>query len=174
VPASGPSAVQPSCQYDKTRQRLVDFKLPTLAGRAFRLQEVSADLVLLDFWGTWCTPCLNSVPHLVDLQKRYGNRLQIVGVAYEFPENASVAQERANTVRDVSSRLRINYPVLLGGADGRPCPLQTALKVQTFPTMVLIDRQGNILWTGSGSATRTLAKLDRAIASNASADVARR
>jgi thiol-disulfide isomerase/thioredoxin len=163
-PAQGSSLrFQAACQYDSKNGRLIDFMLADLRGQPFLLSQTDADMVLLDFWGTWCGPCLDTIPHLIDLQSRYGSRLKVIGIAYE---DGTVA-ERAAAVTETAKKLGINYTLLLGGADGRPCPLQAALYVQAYPTMVLLDRNGKILWRVSGSDASTLSRLDRAVAARA-------
>ena len=154
-----PADEQPSvtCQFDPKTKRLINFRLPDLQGNPVELRGFDADFVLLDFWGTWCGPCLDSIPHLVQLQQKYGERLQVVGIAYE---NDGDAAEQAKNVEAVAKRLGINYTVLLGGADGKPCPVQSALHVYKYPTMVLLDRQGRILLQDSGSTPQKLARLD--------------
>lgn len=168
------TALTPSCKYDERSGRLVrliDFTLPDVQGRPVRFQDLDADYILLDFWGTWCGPCLKSVPHLVQLQNRYDiKRLRVVGVAYEQAE----AGQGAALVARAMSDLGINYPVLVGESDGRPCPLAHALKVQAYPTLVLLDRHGRVLWRDSGASPSTLARLDRVVAANARAGTVRR
>jgi thiol-disulfide isomerase/thioredoxin len=167
------SVARATCSFDARKQRLVDFELPDLGGNAVRFKDIDADYILIDFWGTWCGPCVASVPHLVDLQTRYDpSRLRILGIAYEEGSPAG----RARLVRAAASELGINYPLLLGEQDGKPCPLQSALNVTQFPTMVLLDRHGRILWRDSGSKPATLERLDRVIAANtrATADILRR
>jgi thiol-disulfide isomerase/thioredoxin len=164
------SSARASCQYDARLRRLIDFTLPDIEGRPVRFQELDADLVLLDFWGTWCAPCVRSVPHLVELQREYGDRLKVVGIAYEQGE----ARESAAAVAATARRLGINYTLLLAGADGRPCPVQNQLLVNVYPTMVLLDRHGRTLWRAEGATTETLARLDREIAKEVRADIARR
>ena len=149
------------CRYDSRHRRLEDFRLPDLQGRPVRFQDLDAELVLLDFWGTWCDPCVKSVPFLMDLQKRLGSaRLKVVGIACE----PGPPELRAANVAQAVQRLRINYPVLMSGMDG-PCPLQRALQIQAFPTMVLVDRHGRVLWRDQGATPVTLARLDRFLAS---------
>lgn len=163
-PASPAGPVRASCRYDARHRRLADFSLPDLDGRAVRFRDLDCELVLLDFWGTWCGPCVKSIPHLAELQRRYGDgRLKVIGIAYEQgdPRGRPAALEAA--VR----KLGINYAVLVGEADGSPCPLQAALHVQAYPTMVLLDRQGNVLWRDQGSTPQTLARLDRVVAAKA-------
>jgi thiol-disulfide isomerase/thioredoxin len=124
-----------------------------------RFRDLDADLVLIDFWGTWCPPCLKSIPHLVDLQERMGKRLTVLGVACE----ADAPKESTAKVGETVRRLKVNYPVVLSRNDGS-CPLQEALHIQAFPTMILVDREGRILWRDQGATPATLARLDRVLA----------
>jgi thiol-disulfide isomerase/thioredoxin len=148
-----------TCRYDSKKRQLIDFRLPDLDGNPVNLKDLEGDLILLDFWGTWCQPCLSSVPHLVELQERLGGkRLTIVGIACEEgPASASAAH-----VAKVANQLGINYTVLVSSKDERS-PVLEALNVQAFPTMVVIDRTGRIVWRDQGATEMTLARLDRAV-----------
>lgn len=164
APAGPTAPVRAACRYDARHRRLSDFTLPNLDGDPLRFRELDADFVLLDFWGTWCGPCIQSIPHLVELQNRYGpERLKVVGIAYEHGEPG----ERAHNLAAAARKLNINYPVLVGEADGEPCPLRAAFHVQVYPTMVLLDREGNVLWRDQGATPVTLARLDRILATKA-------
>lgn len=151
---------KPMCDYDDRHRRIVDFRLTSLDGRPVRFRDLDADLVLIDFWGTWCSPCLKSIPHLVDLQERMGKRLTVLGVACEAEAPDKAAAKVTETVRS----LNVNYPVLLSRNDGS-CPLQQALHIQAFPTLILVDREGRVLWRDQGATPATLARLDRVLAS---------
>ena len=163
------SNTRPECEYDDRLRRIIDFRLPDLDGKPVRFQEIDSDLVLIDFWGTWCPPCLRSIPHLVDLQERMGKRLTVVGIACEADAPQASSAKVTETVRS----LKVNYPVLLSRNDGS-CPLQEALHIQAFPTMILVDRQGRVLWRDQGATPATLARLDRIISSTPKADETRR
>jgi thiol-disulfide isomerase/thioredoxin len=160
-----------ACRYDAQRLQLLDFRLPDLQGRPVTLSDFDADFILLDFWGTWCRPCLSSVPHLVELQKRFSGRsLAVVGVACEQgPASASTAH-----VADVAKRLGINYTVLVSSKDDAASPVQEALHVAAYPTMVLIDRNGRVVWRDQGATTTTLARLDRILATSTKANATAR
>ncbi|MDR3636869.1 MAG: redoxin family protein [Isosphaeraceae bacterium] len=148
------------CRFDAKSRRIVDFRLPDVNGKPVRLQDLDSDLVLIDFWGTWCKPCVNAIPHLVDLQKRFGGKhLTVLGIASEQGPPAA----RAAAVAKASQQLGINYPVLLSGMDGETCPVQEALHIQAFPTLILVDRQGRILWRDQGATPATLSRLDHLI-----------
>lgn len=171
-PDAAASPVAASCRYDPKTQRIIDFQLPDLDGKATRFRDIDADYVLIDFWGTWCKPCLGSIPHLVDLQKQYGAKtLRVVGIA---AEHDATPAEQARKVDQVARSLGVTYPLLLSGADGRPCPVQEALHISAYPTMILVDRTGKILWRGTGAEEITLSRLDRVIAARADTSVLRR
>jgi thiol-disulfide isomerase/thioredoxin len=145
----------PSCRF--TGNRLENFALNDLEGRPWQFRQRSGRLMLLDFWGTWCTPCIQAIPHLVNLQKRHGAYgLEVVGVACE----RSGPQESVRRVRDVQRRFNMNYRVLLADLGDR-CPLQAQLGIEQFPTLILVDSEGRIVWRGVGSDR--LAELDAAI-----------
>jgi thiol-disulfide isomerase/thioredoxin len=117
--------------------------------------------VLLDFWFSTCGPCMRAIPELRELQRRYGSQgLQVVGIAYEEGSRT----EQAQKVINVRARLGINYVTLLGGngtGPRSPCPVKTQFQVTSFPTLVLLDEQGNILWRNrEGVNSEELRELD--------------
>jgi thiol-disulfide isomerase/thioredoxin len=98
-------------------------------------------LVLLDFWFSTCPACLQSMPHLVDMQRRYAQYgLEVVGIADE----RGTPEEQVMKVRRVRARYGISYTTLLSG--GPHCPVKWQLRVQQFPTVILLNDKGDILW----------------------------
>jgi thiol-disulfide isomerase/thioredoxin len=162
-PAALDEAVkQSACSIDAGERRLIDFKLPDLNGKLVSLQDIDADVILLDFWGSWCQPCRKSIAHLIELQQKYaGKRFTVIGIACE---KAAAPRDRQASAVKAASELGITYPVLLSGRDGT-CPVQQALQIQFFPTMVLITRDGKLLAREHGATDITLPRMDRAIAS---------
>ena len=151
-PESHPKVSQePFCQFDPRLNQVIDFQLLALDGQPVHLRDLDADFILLDFWGTWCEPCLGSIPHLIDLQKKYGpSKLKVVGIACE----KAAANRRSGIVAATSDKLGINYPVLLADKDG-DTPLQNELGVRYYPTMILLDRQGKFSGVPRGPPRRT-------------------
>jgi len=158
---AAPAVSQSICRFDPTDRRLVELQMPSMDGKLVALKDIDADLILLDFWGSWCRECRRSIPHLAELQGKYGeNRLRVIGVACE---KGSSAQERQASAAKAARALKINYSVLVSSMDGA-CPVQKAMQIQFYPTMVLLDRNGKIIQREQGATDATLARIDRAIA----------
>jgi peroxiredoxin len=153
---------QSYCQMDPHERRIVDFRLPSLDGKWVSFRQIDADLILLDFWGSWCRECGKSIAHLRELESQLrGKRLHVIGIACEKGESLV---ERCATAAGAVKQLGIDYPVLISSMDGA-CPLQRALQIQFYPTLVLLDRQGRILHVEQGATDATLARIDRSIES---------
>ena len=158
------------CDYDEKHRKLNDFRLPDLQGRSVRFQDLDADLILLDFWGTWCPPCLKSIPRLVELQaKNPGKKFLVVGIACEQGD----FNQATRNVATAAAKLKINYPILMSRNDGS-CPLQEALHIQAFPTLVLVDREGRVVWRDQGATPATIARLERLVLETAPRSAASR
>ena len=152
------------CDFDTANQRLLDFELLNVQGKPERFSQMPSDLTLVFFWGTWCKPCHEAMPHLVELQKQLASdNFQIVGIAYE---EGNVA-ERQKKVAMAADRYGINFPLLMGNSAGaESCPVRRAFEVRVYPTMVLLDREGRILWKDQGITPASLGRLDRVLASH--------
>jgi peroxiredoxin len=113
-------------------QRAPDFTLTRLDGKRFRLADQRGKAVLVNFWATWCPPCLEEMPALERLWRRNrGEAFVLVGVALD-----------ANTalVPPFASEQELTFPVLL---DSR-MEVSNAYAVRALPTTVVIDRQGDV------------------------------
>jgi cytochrome c biogenesis protein CcmG/thiol:disulfide interchange protein DsbE len=85
-----------------------DFSLPELTGGQFKLSGHRGQVVLLDFWATWCDPCREEIPGFVALQNKYGRQgLQIVGVSMD---------DGPEPVRAYRERFGMHYAVVMGNA----------------------------------------------------------
>jgi peroxiredoxin len=108
-----------------------DISVATLDGKTIKLSELKGKRVVLDFWATWCPPCVKEIPHYVRL---YGETsrddLAIVGISDETPE----------TLKAFVSKNGVNYPIARA-ATNLPPPFD---KITSIPTTFFIDRHGVI------------------------------
>lgn len=104
TPAWGMSTADASAQ----PKDAPNFALETLDGDTFRLRDHRGEVVVLNFWATWCPPCRREIPTFVKLQRELGDRgVQFVGVALE----RSAGPKK---VRAFAEKMNINYPIGLG------------------------------------------------------------
>jgi hypothetical protein len=124
--------------------KLDNFALHDLDGKVWEYKlNRHGRLLLLDFWYHNCQPCLQAIHYLRELQNDYGRfGLEIIGIACE---TGSLEQQRDN-VRGTRTRYQINYTTLLSGGGPGHCPVIRNFQVEYYPTLVLIDTDGTILW----------------------------
>jgi cytochrome c-type biogenesis protein len=125
APAAAPAA-------NTNFEPVPDVEFQTLAGQPFRLKELQGQVVLLNFWATYCIPCREEIPALNALQSELqAQGLKIVGASLDDSiEGVNAYQEEV---------AKFEYQVLLGGNDAK-----VKFEQSVLPTTYLIDRQGRI------------------------------
>ena len=109
-----------------------DFTLKTLDGQEITLSQLKGKVVLLDFWATWCGPCRESIPHLIQIYKDYrGNGFELIGM--------DVGESDVESVRRFVKSVDIPYPIVLA-----PDDVVRRYRVSSIPAAFLIDKEGNV------------------------------
>ena len=110
------------------------FEVETLGGRKLTQDDFKNNVLLLDFWGTWCGPCRKAVPSLVKLYGKYKHHgLEIVGLNYR--ERGSKAEVMA-TIRDFARTHKITYPLAVGTKQIR----NQVVGFSGYPTMLFFKK----------------------------------
>jgi thiol-disulfide isomerase/thioredoxin len=151
--------VIPSCV--KVGQVVQELALYDSHGQPWELSKKGeGKLLLLDFWTTTCVPCRAALPKLSEWQTKYGPQgLQVVGV---LCDRGKTAQRRAAlTGLMEKTGVTINYPVLF--SDEGDCPVRRHMEVFMFPTLVLLDETGKVVWKGVGHDPERAAELEKRI-----------
>lgn len=134
--------------------RAADIALTDLAGRPVHLSDFRGKVVLLNFWATWCSPCIQELPTLIELANRRGDRLVLLGVSadavapgHDDDDHHHHAQGEQNgpatpaaLVAKVVREKGITYPVAI---DPTGAAL-AAYRGDGLPTTVLIDAEGHV------------------------------
>ena len=116
-----------------------EFRLPDLEGKQVSLDQYKGQVVILDFWATWCTPCRMTMPRLEEIKEQYSGKLTMLAVNLREP---------ANIVREYVLRENMGSRVLLD-EDGR---VGDGYGVVGIPMQVLIDRDGKVRYLQTDGA----------------------
>lgn len=136
-------------------QNLPDFQLETLDGTTVALSDhLGKSVILIDFWATFCDPCLVAMPHLNDLYEKYGkDGFVVLGVNIDGPTSVG-------RVRSEVKKARVTFPILL---DPETEALSLYNPKTSAPYSVLIDRKGHIIKRQEGFTPTDVPALDEAI-----------
>jgi len=128
-----------------------DFSFTTHENENLSNAALRGKVVLLDFWGTWCPPCRESIPVTRNLQKKYANKnFQIVGISSDDDEDVWKTFIKAQ-------QMTWSEYIDLSGK------VQESFKIDSFPTYILLDKDGVIRYRQSGFGEGTQAELEEAI-----------
>lgn len=139
---SGAAPARSPAVEDLLGKKRPDFSHQSIDGKTVSASDFNGSVWLINFWATWCKPCVEEMPMLSELQsEQAGTRLQVVGIALDDADRA----------RQFASELEVSYPILVGQADvvltGRRYGNSTGL----LPFSVLIDADGIIRWSQLGA-----------------------
>jgi len=148
TPAISPAGIEsaPAPRIDDLLgQRRPDFSLTDTAGKTVSASDFDGQVWLLNFWASWCKPCVEEMPMLSQLQQDYADMgLSVIGIALDDPDRAS----------EFVAAMDIDYPVLVGKTDvvltGRRYGNTTGM----LPFSVLVDATGIIRWSHLGAVSR--------------------
>ncbi len=124
------------CDSGEQKQNLY-FTLPDLQGKIHSESEwLGKKVVILNFWATWCPPCIREIPEFIKLQEKYGKRgLQFIGIAID----------NQKAVQRFVDEMGMNYPILLGDQEAINLSIRLGNKMAGLPFTVIIDRNGQIV-----------------------------
>ena len=129
APASGAPALAPKLNAGSQAPL---FSRPDFNDKSVALQSYRGKLVLLDFWASWCAPCMEAIPHLIALQKSDAQKLQVIGISMD---------DSPGDARKVARQFAFNYPLAMGDAK---LGAQYG-GILGLPVVFLIGRDGKII-----------------------------
>lgn len=124
-------------------QKIYNFKLKNLDNRTVSYQDLKGEnLTVIDFWATWCKPCLQSIPKLVEMSDEFEEQgVQFIGVSVDGPRNL-------NKVKPYAKSAGIDYPVLLDTDNS----VMGRIGVRAVPSLLVVNSSDEIVYFHEGYA----------------------
>jgi len=130
-------------------ERRPDFHLAALDGDSLQPADYAGEIIVLNFWASWCPPCVEELPMLGDLQAEYGDAgIQVIGIAVEEPQAA----------REFAADHDIGYPVAADRRGGFDIAADYGNDAGAIPYTVFIDRNGVVREVHFGELEREQAE----------------
>jgi peroxiredoxin len=116
----------------RSGQAAPNFKVSTISGQQVSLENYRGRVLVLDFFATWCQPCRASIPHLVEMNRRYGQQgLYVLGM--------SADEDGERAVKAFAEQNHVTYPLGLAGES-----TLIDYGVRSVPVMFVIDKKGRV------------------------------
>ena len=117
-----------------------EFAFTSIQGEYISIDDLKGKVVVLDFWGTWCGPCVASVPELRNLYKRYSKEpsFVLIGISSDFDEQVW---------RKFTEKNQMVWPQYRD----KDRKIQNAFNIRAYPTYIVIDHEGVVRFQSSGS-----------------------
>lgn len=146
-----------------SRPTLKSLALEPLAeeGSKLALEDLKGQVVLLNFWGTWCPPCLKEFPEIVALEKQYRQHksVRVVAVSCGAPQNRDATLAELKLVRETTQAFLdqrgVDVPMYLDPGSKTREAVNEAIGFEAYPTTVLLDREHRIYRRWVGTATKS-------------------
>ena len=113
----------------------IGFSLPDLTGKQRNINEWQGKIRIINFWATWCPPCLKEIPEFIKLQNSHNKHLQFIGIAIDDQQ----------AVEEYLKTIKINYPMLVSGDEGIALSRQLGNVVNAVPFTLIVNQQGQII-----------------------------
>jgi peroxiredoxin len=124
---------------------LPDFRLPDINGREIASSSFGGKVVIINYWASWCPPCVREMPMLIRTQEAFDpGQLQVVGIAID----------RQDDIERFIEGHPINYPILIGDAEAVKLSRLLGNRLQGLPFTVIFDHQGRRVFSQVGEITQ--------------------
>ena len=120
------------------------FELKDTSGAPQRLADLKGKWVVVNFWATWCAPCVKEIPDIAVFAKEQGDRTRVLGVALDWDSEKQVLA--------FARKVGHNYPLVLGTEASE----KAFGKMKGLPTTIVYDPSGKIVYRKTGTVTKEL------------------
>lgn len=125
------------------------FSITTNQGKNLELTNLKGKYVVLDFWGTWCAPCIKGIPKMKEYYSKYQDRVEFIGIA---------CNDSSEKWRAAIEKYGLSWPQVFNGSGNDD--LKVRYNVETFPTKMIIDPTGVLIQSHKGETEDFYMELD--------------
>lgn len=137
--------------YPPLPSALSDAEFELLDGTKFRLSDKKGKVIMVNLWGTWCGPCRQEMPHLVEMQDKHGSQgFEVIGL--NIGDNSGVP-EPTDWIKSFAEKLKVNY-TLARSSNSTTAYFYQISKQQVVPQTFLVDREGHLRGVFIGGGQR--------------------
>ena len=124
---------------------LMEFSLADISGNIHSISEWQGKILIINFWATWCPPCLKEIPEFIELQSEYAEQnVQFIGIAIDKP----------HLVDDYLSFIDINYPILIAETEGGRLSHKLGNTFDAIPYTIIVNQQSQIIFRHPGELSK--------------------
>ena len=143
TPATTQKSATPATATDEAPlDTLASLNLPVFGGKALDIKALKGKPVVINFWATWCPPCIREMPDLANLARELGDDTTIIGIAADSEPHVQKFTEKTPG---------IDFPLLMAGYKALNLSKQWGNEKGGLPFTVVLDAQGRIHWRHSGA-----------------------
>lgn len=138
-----------SAGYPKLASALAESEFELIEGGKFKISEKKGKVLMLNIWGTWCGPCRQEMPHLVQMQAKYKDQgFEVLGLNIGSYEGTP---ESTEDIQRFAGEMNLNY-TLARSPRQATAAFYAITKEQVVPQTMLIDREGHVrgIFIGGG------------------------
>jgi thiol-disulfide isomerase/thioredoxin len=130
----------------KASETLLTSPLTDLHHQTLTLDQYRGKVLVVNFWGTWCPPCRDEIPHFIDIQRELGSKgVQFAGIALDNSADVAVFVQE----------LGVNYPIFVGGVDESEAMRLIGNASRVLPYTLIYDRSGKLRENIIGEVEKT-------------------
>ena len=128
------------------------FDLKDSAGQPQRLADMKGKWVVVNFWATWCAPCVKEIPDIAEFAKGQGDKVRVVGIALDWHDGDKPTEADDRKIKAFAKKVGHNYPLVLGTDASE----KFFGKVKGLPKTIVYNPDGKVAFERTGPVTKEL------------------